>query len=177
MSGPAIERLTDAQRECLRLVLTHHSSKEIALQLGVSPSAIDKRLERAVQILGAGSRFEAARLLGMSEVEAPYERMPSERIDLPDPSSPMPLGPHDGSFGTVRRLFGLDPRVGQSGTARNSLSRMQRIAIMISLVIGLAIAALIMAAVATTLTQLVKAEPTSGSGLKGGSMPSISRTG
>ncbi|RZM36228.1 MAG: sigma-70 family RNA polymerase sigma factor [Sphingomonas sp.] len=53
MSASRIDLLTEAQRACLRLVLTHHNSKEIAALLGVSPSAIDKRIERAVQVLGA----------------------------------------------------------------------------------------------------------------------------
>ncbi len=63
MTAGRIDQLTEAQRACLRLVLTHHNSKEIALIVGVSPSAIDKRIERAIQILGVGSRFEAARQL------------------------------------------------------------------------------------------------------------------
>ncbi|MEG8053752.1 sigma factor-like helix-turn-helix DNA-binding protein [Sphingomonas aerolata] len=77
MSASRIDLLTEAQRACLRLVLTHHNSKEIAALLGVSPSAIDKRIERAVQVLGAGSRFEAARLLQRHEtagdIDAPAE--------------------------------------------------------------------------------------------------------
>ena len=63
MTAGRIDQLTEAQRACLRLVLTHHNSKEIALIVGVSPSAIDKRIERAIQILGVGTRFEAARRL------------------------------------------------------------------------------------------------------------------
>ena len=67
MAARRIDQLTEAQRVCLRLVLSHHNSKEIAAIVGVSPSAIDKRIERAVHILGAGSRFEAARRLHDSE--------------------------------------------------------------------------------------------------------------
>ena len=67
MSASRIDLLTEAQRACLRLVLSHHNSKEIAALLGVSPSAIDKRIERAVQMLRVGSRFEAARLLQQHE--------------------------------------------------------------------------------------------------------------
>jgi DNA-binding CsgD family transcriptional regulator len=63
MTPGRIDQLTEAQRACLRLVLTHHNSKEIAAIVGVSPSAIDKRVERAIQILGVGTRFEAARRL------------------------------------------------------------------------------------------------------------------
>ena len=69
MSASRIDLLTEAQRACLRLVLSHHNSKEIAALLGVSPSAIDKRIERAVQMLRVGSRFEAARLLQRHEAD------------------------------------------------------------------------------------------------------------
>ncbi len=67
MTAARIAQLTEAQRACLRLVLTHHNSKEIAAQFNVSPSAIDKRIERAVQMLGVGTRFEAARRLQQHE--------------------------------------------------------------------------------------------------------------
>ncbi|MCK8456712.1 sigma factor-like helix-turn-helix DNA-binding protein [Sphingomonas faeni] len=71
MTAERIEQLTEAQRACLRLVLTHHNSKEIAAQFNVSPSAIDKRIERAVQVLGVGTRFEAARRLQQHEHGSP----------------------------------------------------------------------------------------------------------
>ena len=67
MTAGRIEQLTEAQRACLRLVLTHHNSKEIAARFNVSPSAIDKRIERAIQVLGVGTRFEAARRLQQHE--------------------------------------------------------------------------------------------------------------
>ncbi len=60
-------KLTDGQRDCLRLVLAHNSSKEIARQLGVSPHTVDQRLRVATRTLGVGSRFEAARLLANAE--------------------------------------------------------------------------------------------------------------
>ena len=69
MAAGRIDQMTEAQRICLRLVLSHHNSKEIAAIVGVSPSAIDKRIERAVHLLGAGSRFEAARRLQDNERE------------------------------------------------------------------------------------------------------------
>ena len=79
MTAGRIDQLTEAQRTCLRLVLTHHNSKEIAALVGVSPSAIDKRIERAIQILGVATRFEAARQLqqhergGVDEVVSPRD--------------------------------------------------------------------------------------------------------
>ncbi len=84
-----IEKLSEPQRECLRLVLGHHNSKDIATRLEVSPSAVDKRIERAVQILNAASRFAAARMLAAHDAGAKGsagaadDRPPREAIDLP----------------------------------------------------------------------------------------------
>jgi DNA-binding CsgD family transcriptional regulator len=78
-------RVTEAQRICLRKVLSRRNSKEIALELGISHHTVDKRLERALRTLGAGTRFEAARLLADHE-GATYERLVSEPIDI-DPAA------------------------------------------------------------------------------------------
>nr|WP_310522736.1 helix-turn-helix transcriptional regulator [Polymorphobacter sp.] len=55
--------LTDGQRDCLRLVYRHMTSKDIARVLGVSPHTVDMRLRTAMKTLAVGSRIEAARLL------------------------------------------------------------------------------------------------------------------
>lgn len=59
----AISQLTDGQRDCLRLVYRHMTSKDIARALGVSPHTVDMRLRTAMKTLSVGSRIEAARLL------------------------------------------------------------------------------------------------------------------
>ncbi len=61
------DRLSDGQKECLRLVMQHFSSKEIARRLGVSPHTVDKRLKQAIAALGVNSRVDAARLLAQTE--------------------------------------------------------------------------------------------------------------
>ncbi len=61
------EKLTDRQRECLRHVFDHRKSHEIAHLLGTSARVVDKQLMLAKNILGAASRFEAARLLAQHE--------------------------------------------------------------------------------------------------------------
>ena len=81
------ERLSDGQRDCLRLVAEHRSSKEIARLLSVSPHTVDQRLKRATSILAVGSRFEAARLYLDHEREAAptpslYESLIYQRPDL-----------------------------------------------------------------------------------------------
>ncbi len=73
MSVKAVDRLNDGQRDCLRLVLAHLTSKEIARELGVSPHTVDQRLRTAMRILDAQSRFEAARILAAFEGDRPYQ--------------------------------------------------------------------------------------------------------
>lgn len=59
--------LTEGQRDCLRLVYNHMTSKDIARILGVSPHTVDMRLRTAMKTLAVGSRIEAARLLVQDE--------------------------------------------------------------------------------------------------------------
>lgn len=58
-----VAQLTDGQRDCLRLVYGHMTSKDIARALGVSPHTVDMRLRTAMRTLAVASRIEAARLL------------------------------------------------------------------------------------------------------------------
>jgi DNA-binding CsgD family transcriptional regulator len=58
-----VERLTPRERECLRLVDRHLSSKQIARELGMSKTSVDTYCDRARRKLGAGDRYEAARRL------------------------------------------------------------------------------------------------------------------
>lgn len=57
-----VNKLSDGQRDCLRLVAENRSSKEIARILGISPHTVDQRLKRATAVLAVESRFEAARM-------------------------------------------------------------------------------------------------------------------
>ncbi|MDX5393035.1 MAG: helix-turn-helix transcriptional regulator, partial [Caulobacteraceae bacterium] len=62
-----VELLTARERECLRLVDRHFSSKQIARQLGMSKTSVDTYCDRARRKLGVGSRRDAARLLAAHE--------------------------------------------------------------------------------------------------------------
>ena len=44
----AMQRLTDTQREALRLVMAGHTQREAAARLGVSQQAVSYRLQRAI---------------------------------------------------------------------------------------------------------------------------------
>jgi len=57
------DRLTERQRECLRLIYTHHSIKEIARLLGLTEDGIKWHLREARETLGVGRSAEAARLV------------------------------------------------------------------------------------------------------------------
>lgn len=65
-----IGRLNRGQRECLRLVLMHKTSKEIAQQLGISPHTVDQRIRYAIRTLGVRTRGEAALQLLSDEMPA-----------------------------------------------------------------------------------------------------------
>ncbi|WP_281253390.1 helix-turn-helix domain-containing protein [Sphingomonas guangdongensis] len=60
-NSPDPSQLTDRQRDCLQLVGRGMSSKEIAGELGISHHTVDLHLKRAIRILGATSRRDAAR--------------------------------------------------------------------------------------------------------------------
>lgn len=157
-----IESLTEPQRICLRLVATHHNSKEIAQLLGVSPSAVDKRIERAVQVLGVPSRFAAARALARFEgtpIPEPEtsDRLPSDPIDLPPPPVSPPPTASDEPWWLVRRLFGLsspDHRIG--GRTRNHLTVLQRLGLIMAVTVFVAVSSVAILNMAVTLSGIVK---------------------
>src|SRR5205823_5281631 len=63
----ALARLTEREKVCLRQWLQHKSAKEIAVDLGISHHAVEKRLKMARTKLDATSSLEAARMLGKAE--------------------------------------------------------------------------------------------------------------
>lgn len=82
MSDP-VEALTAGQRDCLRLVFGHMTSKDIARALGISPHTVDMRLRTAMRTLGVASRIEAARLLVAAEGEpAAYQPLIYQASEL-----------------------------------------------------------------------------------------------
>lgn len=65
--GDRIDILSDRQKDCLRLVGRGMSSKEIAIETGLSPNSVDTYLKAAMSSLGVANRRDAARLLGSHE--------------------------------------------------------------------------------------------------------------
>lgn len=86
-----ITRLTEREKEVLRAWLNHKSAKEIALDLGISHHAVEKRLKMARTKLGAGSSLEAARMLAEAEgAQAGYGQTVTAPPDLPPTPDPRP---------------------------------------------------------------------------------------
>jgi DNA-binding CsgD family transcriptional regulator len=76
----AILRLTTAERECLKRCLSHQTAKQMALDLGISPHAVEKRLKMARAKLGLSSSLEAAKLVESVERSG---RLGPHSSDLP----------------------------------------------------------------------------------------------
>tara|TARA_R110000824_G_scaffold353214_4_gene540331 strand:- start:2223 stop:2759 length:537 start_codon:yes stop_codon:yes gene_type:complete len=114
MTIPAVERLNDGQRDCLRLVLAHHNSKEIARELGVSPHTVDQRLRTAMRILDVQSRFEAARKFAALDMEDRYQPLIYQMSDVerrrknekPDPSTGRTASNRTGSINGISDVDG-----------------------------------------------------------------------
>ena len=78
-----LSRITSAQRDCLQLVLEHKTSKDIALVLGISPHAVDKRLKAAAHILEVDGRLAAAKLVrDHDQSSSGYQRLAYRSPDL-----------------------------------------------------------------------------------------------
>lgn len=83
MEKRPIDRLTEREKDCLRRWLAHQTAKEIALDLGISPHAVEKRLKMARAKLGVSSSLDAARLLATTEG---YQQAVPQSPDLKIPT-------------------------------------------------------------------------------------------
>ena len=103
-----VARLSEGQLDCLRLVDQHLSSKEIAVELNISPHTVDQRIRGALHILGVERRTQAARLV--AQACGPYQRLihQSPHIEVE--------GERLHSDGAIRQIRHAD-RAGGSGGA------------------------------------------------------------
>ncbi|MBV9882479.1 MAG: helix-turn-helix transcriptional regulator [Sphingomonadaceae bacterium] len=97
MDSSRIERLTDKQRECLRLVYRHMQTKEIARALQLSPDGVTQRLRGAMRTLGVESRREAARILAEAESLGAYPPHVHPSRDIAASLEPATMAPSTGS--------------------------------------------------------------------------------
>lgn len=119
---PSISRLTDRQKDCLRLVAQGFTSKEIGRQLDLSPSTVDNHMLAATQALGAASRSEAARYFTSAEAR---QKLPSQSQALADaPISGLLSTATEAQTGSIprRTIWSLPPVGGQ----RNDLDAAER---------------------------------------------------
>jgi DNA-binding CsgD family transcriptional regulator len=77
-----VARLSQGQIDCLRLVNDHHSSKEIAAALDISPHTVDQRVRGALHVLGVERRSQAARIV--AQYGGPYQRLIHQSPHIPD---------------------------------------------------------------------------------------------
>ena len=83
-----VARLSEGQRECLRMVYRHMETKEIARSLGISPDGVAQRIKTANRILGVNRRRDAARMLAEAEGIEPYPASVHPPRDIePDPAT------------------------------------------------------------------------------------------
>ena len=68
-----VARLSKGQLDCLLLVDQHLSSKEIAVELGISSHTVDQRIRGALHVLGVERRSQAARMV--AQVHGSYQRL------------------------------------------------------------------------------------------------------
>ncbi len=87
----SIDQLSAGQRDCLRLVYQHKSSKEIARELEISPHTVDQRLRVAMRKLGVENRKKAALMFATASDETAYQSL---RYQSPQIAAAIPA-PHD----------------------------------------------------------------------------------
>lgn len=80
MDQSAYDLLTPAERECLRLAGLRLQSKEIAAELGRSPSTVDNHISSALRKLGAGRRVTAGQAILAFEAG---QKSPSQSASIP----------------------------------------------------------------------------------------------
>jgi DNA-binding CsgD family transcriptional regulator len=101
----AIARLTDNERECLRRRLLPQTAKEMAIELGVSPHAVEKRLKMARAKLGVSSSLAAARLLAGSE--GGYQQPVPQPSDLAIGARRVETAPRAGTTRRTMTILGV----------------------------------------------------------------------
>jgi DNA-binding CsgD family transcriptional regulator len=77
-----VARLSDGQLDCLRLVAQHLNSKEIAVELAISPHTVDQRIRQSLHILGVERRAQAARIV--EQYGGEYQRLIHQPPYIPD---------------------------------------------------------------------------------------------
>lgn len=83
MSVDGVEKLTDRQKEILRLLLGGFDTKSIARELDISVHTVTEHLREARRHLGVSNSREAARILGQAEA-GPLNNLGPSQIGVAD---------------------------------------------------------------------------------------------
>lgn len=81
-----VSKLTERQKQCLRLVRRGKDSKSIGRDLGISHHTVNKAVEAAMATLGVSDRFRAAEMLRVYEFGNDYDRLAYEPLGVAEPS-------------------------------------------------------------------------------------------
>lgn len=81
-------RLSERQKECLRLVSQGYTSKQIGRFLAISDRTVDNHVNRALELIGIPSRAEAARALASEEAKQSLPKQPTDLAEISDIRSP-----------------------------------------------------------------------------------------
>jgi DNA-binding CsgD family transcriptional regulator len=100
-----VAKLNPGQLECLQLVAQHLSSKEIAVELGISPHTVDQRIRQALHILEVPRRSQAARIV--AQHGEPYQRL------IHQPPYIEPEGPGSDEEGAISNQIRHAGRAGE----------------------------------------------------------------
>jgi DNA-binding CsgD family transcriptional regulator len=114
---------TEGQKACLRLVVDHHTSKEIARIIGISPFTVDQRVDAARRKLNAASRKDAAKIFAAMERSSLYDPFVYEpqRLEPARFADILALPPNrvEQVFAKISSLVSVPP----IGGARHGLSK------------------------------------------------------
>jgi len=111
MIAQQLSELSEGQKSCLRLVARGMSSKEIARATGLSHYTVDTYIKRALPVIGASNRRDAARIVINSE-QSQKIGPPSESVVFQSDSAILNSGfSHRSSDIALSGMFGL-PKIG-----------------------------------------------------------------
>lgn len=160
------DRLTEKQRECLRLAGQHLTSKQIARLLGKSKMAVDQLLDRARHTLGCADRAEAVRVF--AKLEGAYDRITYDPQTIAERDSSPSHGPIGSSAESVRHVMQeeqypyLAPHTGRSrwaipgtGGGQNDLTIRQRLAWIAIMALGIVLVSAALVAVAFGAVRMI----------------------
>lgn len=107
MDPARYERLSDGQRECLRLFYERQEIKEIARALGIAPVTVNQRLAAARRHLGVARSVDAARLMVGYEQKHGLYSSPIYSPPIVDAGTDPGPSPHQDEKGTRQPLIPL----------------------------------------------------------------------